>query len=297
MTKEIKIGLVGIVALTALFLGINFLKGKQLFKSQKTYYVSFTNVKGLTKSSQVYADGYAIGTVTDIIYDYEHPGHVLVEIDVDPKLVLRHGSELSLDTKLMGGCNLCINPALKGDGIFHEGDTIAGWEGASLSQQASDMMPQIRHLIMRLDTLIVSLNKVATDPAIHEILANAQQVSSDLTVTTSQLNTTLATVNSRMPHMLDTYTKVGENAVAITDRFKGYDLQPTIDKVNTTVSNVNAMITRMQSNEGTLGALINDRSMYNNINHTVQSADSLVTDIKAHPKRYVHFSVFGRKDK
>jgi phospholipid/cholesterol/gamma-HCH transport system substrate-binding protein len=97
--------------------------------------------------------------------------------------------------------------------------------------------------------------------------------------------------------LLTTYNQLGEHTTALVDHFKKVDIRPTIDSVNYTLSNVNGLLARIQSNEGTIGALINDRSMYNNLNHTIQSADSLVTDIKAHPKRYVHFSVFGRKDK
>ena len=297
MTKEIKIGLTGIVALVALFLGINFLKGKHIFGKQSTYYVSFTNGKGLVRSTDVYADGFAVGQVSDIIYDYEHPGRILVKIEVNPKLVLRHGSLFTLDSKLMGGCNMNIKPAAEGDGVFHAGDTIAGYEQTTLTDQATDMMPQLRNVIKKVDSLLVALNKVASSPAIPAILNNVQDVSADLKVTTARLNVTLATVNGRLPRLMDTYTSAGENVVAITERFKGYDLQPTIDSVNRTVDNVNTMITRMQSNEGTLGALMNDRSLYNNLNHTVKSADTLVTDIKSHPKRYVHFSGFGRKDK
>ena len=100
-----------------------------------------------------------------------------------------------------------------------------------------------------------------------------------------------------IPALAQTYNKVGENVLLITENFKTLDLQPTLDSVNTTISNVNAIVSQMRSRNGTLGALIYDRSLYNSLNKTVGSMDSLMTDIKARPKRYVHFSVFGRKDK
>jgi phospholipid/cholesterol/gamma-HCH transport system substrate-binding protein len=294
MKKEFKIGLVGIVALVALFFGINFLKGKDLFNTNNEYYVRFSNAKGLAKSSVVYADGFEVGIVSDILYDYNKPGNVLIEISVDPYLVLCHGTDVTLDAGLMGGCTMNITPAPISDKVYHHGDTIPGNNSAGLMSKAEDIMPKVVAIADKLDTLVTSLNRLVKDPHLPAIISNVEQVTEDLTYTTQHLNTLMG---RDIPALAQTYNKVGENVLLITENFKTLNLQPTIDSVNTTISNVNTILSQMRNPNGTLGALMYDRSLYNNLNMTVGSMDSLMTDIKAHPKRYVHFSIFGRKDK
>ena len=294
MKKEYKIGLAGIVALVALFFGINFLKGKALFSNTSEYYVRFANAKELSKSSKVFVDGFEVGIVTDIVYDYKNPGNVIVEINVDPELILCQGTEIKLDAGLMGGCAMKITPAPINDKVFLPGDTLQGTNHMDMVAQASKMMPQLSEIVKKVDTLVSSLNRVINDPKLASILSNVEQVTADLTKTTEHLNTI---VGHDLPQLAQTYNKVGENVLVITENFKSVDLQPTIASVNATIENVNAMVQQMHNTNGTLGALLYDRSLYNSLNKTVGSMDSLMTDIKSHPKRYVHFSVFGRKDK
>lgn len=282
------------MSLVALFFGINFLKGKALFNINNEYYIRFANAKGLAKSSVVYADGFEVGIVSDILYDYKNPGNVLIEISVDPNLVLCHGTDVTLDAGLMGGCTMNITPAPITGNVYHHGDTIPGNNEAGLMSKAGDIMPKVVSIADKLDTLVSSLNRLVNDPHLPAILGNVEQVTEDLTLTTRHLN---AIIGRDIPALAQTYNKVGENVLLITENFKTLDLQPTLDSVNTTISNVNAIVSQMRSPNGTLGALIYDRSLYNSLNKTVGSMDSLMTDIKARPKRYVHFSVFGRKDK
>lgn len=294
MKKDIFIGISGVVALVALFFGIKFLKGENLFDTNAYYYVRFTNAHGLVKSSAVYADGFQVGIVSDIIYDYDHPGNVLVEISVDPKLKLRVGTRVQIDSGLMGGCTLNVYPGGNLASIYQMGDTIPGSEALGLMSKAADLVPQVQGLASKVDTLVVSLNRLVNNPDIPLILSNVEQVSKDLTVTTHHLNSLL---ENDFPKLASTYNKVGENAILLTEKLNGVDIEGTLASVDKTVKDVDHMILQMQSPEGTLGALMNDRGLYDNLNHTVQSADSLLTDFKSHPKRYIHFSVFGRKDK
>ena len=292
--KDIFIGIAGVIALLALFFGIKFLKGENLFDSNTYYYVHFSNAHGLVKSSAVYADGYQVGIVSDIIYDYDHPGNVLVEISVDPKLKLRVGTRVQIDSGLMGGCTLNVYPGSNLGSIYQRGDTIPGSEALGLMSKAADLVPQVQGLASKVDTLVVSLNRLVNNPDIPLILSNVEEVSKDLTVTTRHLNSLL---ENDFPKLASTYNKMGENAILLTEKLNGVDIEGTLANVDKTVKDVDRMILQMQSPEGTLGALMKDRGLYDNLNHTVQSADSLLTDFKSRPKRYIHFSVFGRKDK
>ena len=293
MKKEVKIGITGIIALVVLFLGINFLKGVNLFSSTNKYYIQFGNAKGLSKSSNVYADGYNVGVVSDIIYDYEHPGTVLVEVTTNKDLRIPKGSSAKLDEAVLGGCTLNMLLTTNLTDAYHPGDTIPGSDTQGMMAKAASMMPQIEQIIARVDTLIATLNRLTSDPNLPMIIRNAELVSENLVRSSEELNRLLA---NDVPQLTTTFNRVGENAITLTDRLNSLNLQATMDSVNMTISSVHQMMDQIQSPEGTLGLLMKDPSLYNNLNHTVQSADSLVTDLKAHPKRYVHFSVFGKKN-
>lgn len=293
MKKEVKIGITGVIALVILFLGINFLKGKNLFSSTSTYYIQFSNAKGLSKSSNVYADGYNVGVVSDIIYDFDHPGTVLIEISTNKDLRIPKGSSAKLDEAVLGGCTLNMLLATNLTDAYQPGDTIPGSDAQGMMAKAASMMPQVEQVIARVDTLIATLNKLTSDPNLPLIIQNAEQITENLNKSSQELSRLLA---NDVPQLTGTFNKVGQNAITLTDHLNSLDLKATMDSVNTTISSVHQMMNQIQSPQGSLGLLMKDPALYNNLNHTVQSADSLVTDLKAHPKRYVHFSVFGKKN-
>lgn len=292
ISKEAKIGLTGVVALVILFLGINFLKGASLFSSRDIYYISFSNAKGLSKSSKVYADGYDVGIVSALHYNFDKPGQVLVEISVDRGLRIPKGSSAELDEGMLGGCTLNMLLTTNLTEAYHPGDTIKGSDAGGLMSKAADMMPQVEKVIARVDTLLMALNTLAADSSLPAIIQNAEHLSASLNQSANDLNRLL---KKDIPHLTSTFDQAGQHVTQLTDHLNQLDLQATLDNVNTTIISVHQMITQMQSPDGSLGLLMRDPQLYNNLNHTVQSADSLVTDLKKHPKRYVHFSIFGKK--
>lgn len=294
MRKEVKIGLTGVAALMILFFGIKFLKGENLFSSSDTYYIRFSNAKALSKNSTVYADGYNVGTVSDIIYDYDQPGQVLVEISTASGLRIPKGSTASLDEAMLGGCTLNMLLATNPRESYQPGDTIVGSDASGLMSKASDLMPKVDQVLARVDTLLATLNTLAANPNLPQVIKNAEALTANLNESSVELKKLLS---KDVPAMTHTFNKAGENVVTLTDNLNQLNLQSTMDSVNCTIGSVNRMIAQMQSTEGTLGLIMKDPGLYNNLNQTVQSADSLLEDLKAHPKRYVHFSVFGKKDK
>lgn len=293
MKTEVKIGITGVVAIVALFLGINFLKGVNLFSSSEKYYIVFSNTKGLTKSSSVYADGYKVGIVSDIDYDFRHPGKVVVEISTDKGLRIPKGSSAQLDEAVLGGCTLNMLLATNLREAYHPGDTIEGSDVNGLMAKVGGMVPQLEEVVAKVDTLVTTLNTLLSNPNLPLIIQNAELITENLNKSTNQLNTLL---RNDIPQMTGTFTKAGENVATLTDKMNQLDIQATLESVNQTIGSVHNMMEQMQSPNGTLGKLMNDPSVFDNLNHTVQSADSLVSDLKAHPKRYVHFSVFGKKE-
>ena len=290
--KETKIGLTGAIALVLLFLGINFLKGAKLFSTQNTYYIRFSNAKALSKNSTVYADGYDVGRVSNILYDYDRPGQVLVAIEVDRGLRIPRGSSARLDEAVLGGCTLNLLLTTNLTDAYHPGDTIQGSDANGLLSKAADMMPQIEQTVARVDSLLASLNRLVESPHVQAILQNTEEVTAHLNQSSQQLNSLL---KNDVPQMTSTFNRAGENVVTLTENLNQLQLQATLDSVNTAVGSLHKLLAQAQDPDGTLGRMMTDPTLYNNLNHTIQSADSLVTDLKTNPKRYVHFSVFGKK--
>ena len=187
MKTEVKIGITGVVALVALFLGINFLKGVNLFSSSEKYYISFANTKGLTKSSAVYADGYKVGIVSDIDYDFRHPGKVVVEISTEKGLRIPKGSSAQLDEAVLGGCTLNMLLATNLQEAYHPGDTIEGNDVSGLMAKVGGMVPQLEEVVAKVDTLVATLNKLLSDPNLPIIIQNAELITENLNKSTEQL--------------------------------------------------------------------------------------------------------------
>lgn len=292
MKREVKIGLTGIIALVMLFFGMKFLKGVKIFDASENYYITFNDAKALSKSSTVYADGYNIGIVSNVSYDYNNPGNVVVEISVNRNVKIPHGTIAALDEAMLGGCTLNLTMGPNPADRYMPGDTIIGSTANGLMTAAADVMPKLEQVLMHVDSLILTLNQLAQSPNISKVLDNAEQITANLNQSSQQLNQIL---DKDIPQLTTTFNKAGENVVTLTDNLAQLDLQNTIGKVNATMDNVQAATDKLNNNEGSLGLLLNDTSLYGNLNTTVNSATNLLEDLKANPHRYVHFSLIGKK--
>lgn len=333
-TREVKIGLTGIVALVILYFGIQFLKGMSLFSTQDTYCITFKNAKGLSRSSTVYADGYDVGIVKDIYYDFEKPGQVVVTISVDRDVRIPKGSSAELSEAMLGGCTLNLLLANNPRERYQPGDTLTGSDGSGLMESIGAVMPDVQQVLQRVDTLVATLNLLASNDNLPLILANAQQLSANLNESSARLNQLLArdvpqltsNLNTTLTTANGTIETVGTHVVSLTDNLNGQvttltdnlngklnevELRPLMDNLNGTVehmntlttnlggtvSQVNGVLGQLQRTDNTFGLLLNDTTLYSGLTSTMGSANNLLIDLKAHPKRYVHFSLFGRKDK
>ena len=292
-TKEVKIGLTGIVAIAALFIGLNFLKGINLFQSNNSYFIEFADIKGLAKSGPVKANGYKIGTVRDIVYDYDKPGHVLVEISVDENMRLPKETKGKLVTELLGGCELQL---VMGDDLtqYHApGDTLRSDDSQGLMDKAESYLPTVEDIMNKVDSLLTALNVLASDPNLPAILSDAKSISSNLDASSRQLNSLL---HDDLPELTGKMNQIGDNMILLTDNLSRLELQTTMNKVDSTLANVQALTQKLTAPDNTLGLLLNDTVLYTNLANTAGSANNLLIDLKENPKRYVHFSLFGRKN-
>jgi len=296
-SKEIQIALVAIVGLVVLFIGLQFLKGLNLFSTDSRYYVKFDNISGLSVSSPVYANGYRVGVVEEIIFDYEKRGDIVAVVGVDKKLRLPQGSFAEIASDLLGNIKLELIFGSDASTLMAPGDTLTGGLQLGAMARAADMIPQIEKMLPKLDSILASVNTLLADPALVNSLHNVDQITADFTKTTKELNLLTASINRQMPEILQNANGVLANTNKLTGNLNDLDIAATMGHVNTTLQNVEQMTAMLNSKEGTLGLLMRDPSLYWNLNSTMMHADSLMIDLKSHPKRYVHFSVFGKKDK
>lgn len=297
LTKEIKIALVAIVGILVMYFGINFLKGMNLFSTNNAYYMTFDDIQGLGASTPIYADGYKVGTVDGLEYDYKENGPIKVKVDINKDLRIPQGSKAEIVKDLMG--NLQVNLLLANNPRerVEPGGIIPGAVNGGMMDKAANLIPVVEKMLPKLDSILTSVNALLADPALAASLHNVETITSNLTVSTRELNTLMSGLNKQVPGMIGKANGVLDNTNRLTANLASLDVQGTLNKVNQTLESAHQFTEKLNSNQGSLGLLMNDTKLYDNLTSTMGHADSLVIDLKAHPKRYVHFSVFGRKDK
>jgi phospholipid/cholesterol/gamma-HCH transport system substrate-binding protein len=207
------------------------------------------------------------------------------------------GTTAEVSSDLMG--NLKLNLILSDNmrESIEPGGVIIGSLGKGMMDEVAQMMPQLKALLPKLDSILTNVNIIMSDPALKSIIDNVNGATDNLNKSSAQLNKMMTQFESTMPGMLQKVDAVLGNTEQITSDIAKADIATTMKNISATLQNCRELTDKLNSNEGSLGKFINDPSLYDNLNATMRDADSLMIDLKSHPKRYVHFSIFGRKDK
>ncbi len=300
--KEVQIGLVAVVALVALYLGINFLKGKNFFSDTTIYYMSFENINGLTISNPIYASGYKVGRVKKIDFDYSRQGKIIVQVEINSEMKIPVGSTAAISSDVLGNIKVNLLMAPNHGQYINAGEVIPGMIDMGTVGVVSHMVPTMQKMLPKLDSIMTNLNVLLANPSLAKSLDNIGDITTTLSASSHQLHSILLQVNSTMPHMLSKANKVLDNSEKFTHNLSKVDVLSTMAQVNATVADVDATVAnvktftaKLNNNSSSLGLLLQDTNLYLNLNKTVQHIDSLVVNLRQHPKRYVHFSLFGKK--
>ena len=294
-SREIIIGLSVLLSLLILFFGIDYLKGINVFKAANYYYASFTNVAGLAQSAPVTVNGFKVGLVREINYEYDNPGHVRVELSLDRKLRIPKGTKAVIATDMLGTSSIELKMSAHPD--YHDvGDHLEGVEGSGLMDKVStELMPTIMSIAPHIDSLVVSLNTIAGDPALLNAVRRLDVIMANLETSTTQLNRSMAAVPALVTHANGTMANVEQlsanlNQVSaalavISEDLKKMPLDSTMRNINNITANLATK--QLNSTNSSLGLLLNDPSLYHNINNSAAHIDSILIDLKRQPKRYI----------
>lgn len=291
LKKELLVGAVGIIALLLIYLMINFFKGINLFKDGDTYYVKFNNIGQISSSSPVYLNGFKAGNVQHISYDYDNIENLIVTIEIDKRLRLPGGSYAEINNHMLGGSDISIITG-KDEGFITPGDTIKGRLNKGVMGEMGDVVPTINTMIPKIDSILVSLNRILASPALDATIENSAQLTESLKTTTNELNSLLA---NDIPQITERIVKIEEDILAVSSQLSEADYKKIVASLEGTIANLESITSTLDKGEGTAGKLLKDDALYNKLDSTCEAANALLTDLKKNPKRYVHFSIFGSK--
>ncbi|MCM1225556.1 MAG: MlaD family protein [Lachnospiraceae bacterium] len=293
--KEVIIGVCVLAALAILFFGINFLKGVNLFKASNYYYASYTNVEGLAVSAPVTLNGFKVGQVRSIEYEYDNPGHVLVEMSLDKQVRVPRGSEAILGSDLLGTASIRLHLASAND-MHDVGDKLIGVNQAGMMDAiGNSVMPAVEQILPRIDSLMMSLNALVGDTALRNAVQRLDRITADLSVTTRNLATATANLGPIAKNVNGITANVNtmtEDLTALTAQVKDLPVDTLFADLQATAENLRQLSAQINDPNSSLGMLMNDPALYNNINSAVQSLDSIFVDIKKNPKRYISIKLF-----
>ncbi|WP_242086920.1 MlaD family protein [Aestuariivivens sediminis] len=299
LSKEIKTALLVISGIFLLIYGFNYLKGESIFSNEAIYYTEF-DYNALSTSSSVTIKGNAVGKVSDIVYDFK-TGKTKVYFTVDPELKFSKNSKMRLyETGLMGGNALAIIKAndseMAKNGDFIESEIQPGLI-SSLKSNFSGLSSNLDSTLRSADTLLISLNTLITDDSKNGIKA-----------TISELNTTLKAVkdlavsaqtmvdnnDNKLTKVIDNFNTTSENLATLTDDIKQVELSKTVDNLDATLLTFNTILGEMEKGKGSIGKLLKDETLYDNLEGATKELEELLRDIKLHPKRY--FRILSKKE-
>lgn len=292
--KEIGIGLSVLIALLCLFFIVNYLKGVNIFHSSNYYYSTYTDVKGLAVSAPVTLNGFKVGQVKNIKYDYSNPGYVNVELSLTSDLKIPEGSEAELSIDLLGTTSVVLHLTDSKE-YLKVGSELAGVVSSGMTERLSqEVIPQVGPILQKIDSLLTGMNSLVSDPAVINTVSRMDEISKNLNLAMINLTRASRSLPKVMENVDSTTAHIAVLSANIAEFSEGLNKLPldsTMRNVNRISENLRVLSDELNNPNSTLGLLINDPQLYRSLNKTVNSLDSLFIDIKKNPKRYINIKL------
>ena len=310
LSREFKIGFFGILMIAALYWGINFLKGRDLFTSSVHYYAVYDQVNGLQSSAAVLIKGYKVGSISDISFDPERSDKVVVEFSIKSKFKIPDDTKARIFSDgLMGGkaVELELGKSAKylqqGDTLFSEINKdfleVAGSEFEFLKQRANDVINQLMITLGHINTLMAdnkdNLNATFTNIAsisgnLNEVIAGEKNNVREIVQNLNELSKTLNGKSGQIDRIVT-------NVENFSDSLSKSKIPTMIAQVTTTLESLNTTLEKVNHGDGTVGRFLNDQALYDELVDATANMSALLEDLKAHPSRYINVSVIGRRNR
>lgn len=292
-SRELKIGVSAIICLTLMFFGFNYLKGINILKPSNYYYARVNNVSGLAISSPVFVNGFNMGLVRNIKFNPEKPSEIILELGLNSNYKLPKGAKAHVITELMGTALLNLEYDPNETVFLNPGDTIEAIRENSITEKATDeLLPQIQATLPKIDSVLTALQRLLENPALAASLQSIEGTTKQLELASTQLNVIM---KNDLPKTLQSVNNVSSNLETFTEGLNEIDLSYTAAQVNKLLITTQNTLAHLNDTNNNLGLLLNDRNLYDNLTKTAESTNALLVDLRQNPKRYVHFSLFGRK--
>lgn len=289
--REFVIGLSVIVAIVILIFGIDFLKGINLFRPAHYYLAYYDNVDELTVSSPVLINGYKVGQVREVNFNYTKPGKVEVVMALDKNLKLPQGTRADIGTTLLSGARIELTMG-NGPEMLPSGSELpTGVKEGLMASVQDGLMPALTGILPKVDSLLYNLNLLVADPALSASIGRLDGITGNLLATTQGLNNTM---NNQVPRLANNTVKLTQsldtivgNLGQLSYQLKALPIDATFDNVNQLTANLSQFSKQLNNKNSTLGLLTSDPELYNHLNRVSADIDSLIVDIKKNPKRYI----------
>ncbi|MDO5663630.1 MAG: MlaD family protein [Bacteroidia bacterium] len=286
-SRNFIIGVSFLIALLLLYFGVNFLKGTNVLKKQKTYTVIFENVSGLHPSSPVYVNGYQIGLVNNIKMHNPNPLQFAVDINLESDYRIPKGSYFEFGSDLLGASqvNLVVNQA--SGTLLSPGDTLLGRQKADMMKSAAGMLPKADSILMQVDSVVLTLHKLLSNPMWEQSITGIGSTVSQLEQSSKNINIIIASLRKDLPVVTQNLTTVSNDLKGVASELNSLELQKTFGSIDNTVENLRLLSSKLNNTDNSLGKLVNDTQLHDSLTNTIYSATKLLEDIRENPKRYL----------
>ncbi|MBS1764181.1 MAG: MCE family protein [Bacteroidetes bacterium] len=307
ISNEVKVGIAVIVTIAGFIWGLNYLKGTDLFASTNKYYVVYSDINGIVKTNPVIMNGFKIGKVDNIVYTADKSGKLIVTLKIDADIfVPRSSSAVIVSSDLLGSKAIELEFG-EGSAPAKNGDTLMGNVESGLTEQIKPLKNKAEGLVTSLDSLSLALSQLLNDNSrnsLNKTFTNLERISSGLdqlvNADNSRLRSLISNADGVAANLNNNKGNINEilgNVNSLSDSLNKLQLNATVERLNKAITELNSVLTKIDNGQGSLGKLVNNDSLYMNLNNASANLDKLLIDLKANPKRYVSISVFGRKNK